>query len=546
MDTLQWLQLAMGTIFVLAGVIAWRARPGNRTGAIMASYGATVLAGHFLQKSGVPAVITLGILVADASAVVFVYLLLAFPYGRLWSPADWLILAPALFVFGPLEVLWLTFFELPGNVLLVSADADAASAVDWVQRILLTCVDVVLVAVLVRRWLRASPPMRRALAPVLVGAACITVGTFTLLWDKIAGARTELIGWITAITFIALPVALLANLLRVRLARTAIGGLVVDLRRDSDAAHLRDALRRALRDPSLELAFWLPEYEAYADLAGNELALPDEGAGVAITVLERGDGSRVAALIHDPSLAQEADLLREVAAAAAIVLENGRLQAELRANLDELRGARERVTEAAHGERRRLERDLHDGAQQRLVTLAISLARLEMRLAGDPETSALVAEAKREARSSLQELRDLAHGAHPAALTTHGLTAALQSLARTAPVPVGLDVVLPERLPPMTEATAVLPRQRGARQHRQARPRALGERGRPPRGRDRGRRGRRRRRRRRGHRRRLGIARPGRARGGARRLAARAQPGRRRDAPAGGDPLLLTPGAPPP
>ena len=131
-----------------------------------------------------------------------------------------------------------------------------------------------------------------------------------------------------------------------------------------------------------------------------------------------------------------------------------RLQAELRANLDELRGARARVVEAAAGERRRLERDLHDGAQQRLVTLAISLARLETRLAGDPETRALVAEAKREATGSLQELRDLAQGIHPAALTSHGLAVALESLAANAPVPVGLEVELPERLPPTAEAAA--------------------------------------------------------------------------------------------
>ena len=454
MSTLQWLQLAMGTTFVAAGLIAWRARPGNRTGAIMASYGAAVLIGRFLGELDSPAAITLGLLIGDASAAIFVYLLLAFPYGRLWSRTDWLILGPVVAVFGPLELLWLAVLELPGNLLLISADAGVADAVDWVQRILLGIADLTLAVVLVRRWLLASPPMRRALAPVLVGAAAITVGTFTLLWDKLAGARTELITWITAITFLALPVVLVANLLRMRLARTAVGGLVVDLRRDSDPSHLRDALRRALGDPSLELAFWLPEYDAYADLAGSELALPAEDRHVAITVLERGDGSRVAALIHDRSLTQEGDLLAEVAAAAAMALENARLQAELRANLDELRGARESVVEAAAGERRRLERDLHDGAQQRLVTLAIALARLETRLAGDPETRELVAEAKREARSSLQELRDLARGIHPAALTTGGLAVALQSLAATAPVPVGLDVVLPERLPPTAEAAA--------------------------------------------------------------------------------------------
>jgi len=454
MDTLQSLQLVMGTTFVLAGLIAWRVRPGNRTGPIMALYGSLVIAGWLLQRADVPVVVTLGILVADGTAFVFTYLLLAFPSGRLRSRADRLILAPVLVVFGPLELLWLAFLDTPGNVLLIRPDAELADAIDWVQRIVLMGVAVALVTVLVRRWVRASPPMRRALAPVLAVALSLTVGIFTLLWDKLTGERTELIAWITAITFLALPVALLANLLRVRLARTAVGGLVVDLQRDDDPAHLRDALRRALRDPSLELAFWLPEYAGYADLTGNELALPAEDAHVAITVLERGDGSRVAALMHDPSLALEGDLLSGVAAAAAMALENARLQAVLRANLDELRGARARVVEAAAGERRRLERDRHDGAQQRLVTLAISLARLESRLAGDPETRALVAEAKREATGSLQELRDLAQGIHPAALTSHGLGVALESLAAKAPVPVGLEVELPERLPPTAEAAA--------------------------------------------------------------------------------------------
>jgi signal transduction histidine kinase len=454
MPTLEWLQLVMGTTFVLAGLIAWRCRPGNRTGVIMVLYGAATLLGRFLTGRDEPAAITLGILVGDASAAVFVYLLLAFPAGRLSSRADWLILGPVLLVFGPLELLWLAFFELPGNLFLVTADESAANAVDWVQCGLLVAADLALVFVLVRRWLRASPPMRRALAPVLVGAAAITVGTFTLLWDKLAGARTELIGWITAITFVALPVALLANLLRVRLARTAVGGLLVDLRRNGDAAHLRAALRRALGDPSLTIAFWLPEYGMYADVEGNELILPEENRSVAITLLERADGSRVAALMHDPSLAQEGDRLREVAAAASMALENARLQAELRANLEELRGSRGRVIEAADFERRRLERDLHDGAQRRLVTLSMSLGMLEHRLDGDPEARALVTEARREAAGSLQELRDIAHGIHPAVLTSHGLAVALESLVATAPVPVGVAVELEERLPSTAEVAA--------------------------------------------------------------------------------------------
>jgi signal transduction histidine kinase len=260
--------------------------------------------------------------------------------------------------------------------------------------------------------------------------------------------------WATALALLALPAALLANLLRARLARTAVGRLLVELRQDHEPAHLRPALARALRDPSLEVAFWISEYEVYADLEGNELELPEEDDRRAVTLLARADGTRVAALLHDPSLRQEGDLLHEVAAAAAIALENARLQAELRARLDELRGSRVRVIEAADSERRRLERNLHDGAQRRLVTLSMSLGMLESRLADDPEARALVAEAKREAVGSLQDLRDIAHGIHPAVLTSHGLEVALESLAANAPVPVGVDVQLAERLPPGPEVTA--------------------------------------------------------------------------------------------
>jgi signal transduction histidine kinase len=109
------------------------------------------------------------------------------------------------------------------------------------------------------------------------------------------------------------------------------------------------------------------------------------------------------------------------------------------------------VIEAADTERRRLERDLHDGAQRRLVTLSMSLGMLEQRLADDPEARAMVAEAKAEAVSSLQDLRDLAHGIHPAVLTSHGLEVALESLVASSPVPVGMDIELEERLPSTTE-----------------------------------------------------------------------------------------------
>jgi signal transduction histidine kinase len=454
--TLQWLQLVTGAMFAVAGLIASYARPGNRIGPAMIAYGLGNALGRALLQTYWPPAVTVGIILMDTATISLVYLLLAFPSGHLRSRRDWLILGPVIVVFVPLELAWMSFFALGDglNLLAVWPDAEIADAIDWVQRIVLTGASLALVIVVVRRWWLARGPSRRVLAPVLAGVLAVAAGTFNLLWDKVGGPRTDLIVWVTALTILALPAALLINLLRARLARSAVGSLLIDLRENDDPAHLRDALADALRDPGLALAFWVAEYETYADLDGNEVELPQESDAVAVTLLERPDGTRVAALIHDPSLREEGDLLPDVAAAAAIAMENARLQAELRARLEELRGSRVRVIEAADTERRRLERDLHDGAQRRLVTLSMSLGMLEHRLADDPEARQLVSEAKAEAVSSLQDLRDLARGIHPAVLTSHGLEVALESLAASSPVPVGVDIDLLERLPSTTEVAA--------------------------------------------------------------------------------------------
>jgi signal transduction histidine kinase len=162
----------------------------------------------------------------------------------------------------------------------------------------------------------------------------------------------------------------------------------------------------------------------------------------------------VAALLHDLSLLDEPVLLAAVSAAAGIALENGRLHAELRASVDELRGSRARVFAAGQKERQRLERDLHDGAQQRLIALALDLGVLEQRLHADADASSRLAGAKREIAVSLQELRDVAQGLHPAVLSGHGLAVALESLAAGAAVPLRLTVAVDERLPAPVEVAA--------------------------------------------------------------------------------------------
>jgi signal transduction histidine kinase len=245
-------------------------------------------------------------------------------------------------------------------------------------------------------------------------------------------------------------VAFFVGLLRMRLHRGAVARLMVELGSLPSPAGLRNAIARCLGDPSLEVAFWLPSDGRYVD-AGGQPVDPGALSGQAVTVLEH-DGNRLAALVHDPALLDEPQLLDAVGAAAGLALENTRLQAELRAQLAEVRASRARLIAAGDAERRRLERDLHDGAQQRLLGIRLALQLARGRLAdGTAPVDALLAEADAEVVDALAELRALARGIHPAILTEEGLAPALAGLARRTPVPVQVSVCR-ERLPAAIEA----------------------------------------------------------------------------------------------
>jgi signal transduction histidine kinase len=271
-----------------------------------------------------------------------------------------------------------------------------------------------------------------------------------MLWGLISGPGFVAVQRLTLLVLGLAPLAFLAGLLDTHLGRAGAGDLFIRLR--ENPTDLRTVLARTLRDPSLSLLYWLPQYASWADEDGHPAQLPD-GTTRAATIIEH-EGSPLAALVHDPSLCEERELLDAVSAAAAIALENGRLQAELRAHVDELRGSRARVLAASQRERQRLERNLHDGAQQRLIALSLELGLLENRLAADPDAREALARAKREVALSLDELRDVARGLHPAVLSGHGLAVALESVASRAPVPVRLSVRLDGRLPDAVEVAA--------------------------------------------------------------------------------------------
>jgi signal transduction histidine kinase len=230
-----------------------------------------------------------------------------------------------------------------------------------------------------------------------------------------------------------IPAAFLFGLARERLERIAVGDLVLEL----DAAgpeSMQDALARTLRDPSLRLVYRLADTDGYVDALGRRVELPEDGGPQTATFIERG-GEKLAAIVHDRALLEHPRLVESVVAAARLALDNERLQAQLRTQLQELRASRARIVRAADGERRRLERDLHDGAQQRLLALGLALNLLGSRTTDD-DARALLAEAEQELSHALQELRELARGIHPAILSDQGLAAAARTLAARSPVPV--------------------------------------------------------------------------------------------------------------
>jgi hypothetical protein len=293
------------------------------------------------------------------------------------------------------------------------------------------------------------------------------------------------------------------------------------------SVELRDALARALGDPGLELAFWLPEAFRYVDAQGRPVTLPVDDPGRAVTAIER-EGATVAALIHNVSLRDEPELVRGVGSAASLALENQRLEADLTVRMEELRSSHSRLVAVGDAERRRLERDLHDGAQQRFVALALRLRLVRNQLADDTPPAALLDTAIDELAGGLKELRELARGIHPAILTDQGLEAALRGLAARTPVPVTVLELPDERLPAAVETAALLRDRRGAHERHQVRGRHRRDGQRRPRGRSCRDRDLRRRRRRRGSGGRLGPAGSVRARLGARRRARARQPRRRR------------------
>ncbi|MGI8605744.1 MAG: histidine kinase [Gaiellaceae bacterium] len=585
------LTLLVGWSFAFSGLVAWTRRPANFFGALMVAAGLAWFVRAVVAADEAFA-FTVGQILQYLVFGILVHLLLAYPRGRLESRLSRILVAVAYLEATVVQVVYLLFERLrapgctgcPANKILLSENPDVAEGILLASRAGGMVIAVLVAWIYLKRWQVATPTARRVLGPVLGTGLLATALTTTWLGaSTIHDDAGRYAFWATMTGLALVPLAFLAGLLRSRLALANVGQLVVALGQTARPGELRDAIAKALGDPSVALAYWLPESETWVRIDGRRLpSLADAEQGHVATIVER-HGERVAAIVHDAFLNEDPELLDAVVAAAGLAFENEqrlaaltqsearmrgvlnalpdlmfrmsregvylavkaertgdlvvppdqligrnardilpreiagpllncieealeqgaartvefeyelelegfprffearivpsgedevvmlvrdfterhnseverqRLQAELRERLEELQASRARMVEAGDNERRRLERNLHDGAQQRLVALSLSLRLAQAKLAEPDAARAILDGASEELGAALEELRELARGIHPAVLTDRGLGPALEALVGRTPLPVEVEAQLEERLPEQVEAAA--------------------------------------------------------------------------------------------
>jgi signal transduction histidine kinase len=432
--------LAYSISYLIAGSIAWVRRPDNRVGPVLlviAALGAITFVGR------VPGLGQLAGFAGTLGNILLTWVVLAAPSGQLSrGAARWLFVAFATLLVAT-NVITTFFFDLTVMRVLFAIGAALAVAI---------------ALVVLRRWFAASAAARRSLGPVVLAGVTISLVHALDLLSGVLLLQVTIgspLYWADTLSRLLVPFGFLFGLLRLRMARGALADLVVDLGETPAPGRLREALAGALGDPSLEVQYWSPEADAYVDANGAAVDPVAQAGARSVSYLEHR-GQPMAAILHDPALAEDPGLVAAVSAAVRLAVENERLTAEVEAQLREVRASRARIVAAGDAERRRVERDLHDGAQQRIVsmTLALRLAQAKLGTETNPAVRESLEQASAEAKAALSELRELARGIHPQILTEAGLAAAVDNLAARAPVAVTVDIDRATRWAPEVESTA--------------------------------------------------------------------------------------------
>jgi signal transduction histidine kinase len=430
------LDVTAGFVFVGAGAAVYAWRPTNRCWWLLVAAGGSWFLGTLAGVGDVD-LSTFGFVTTSWHYFFLAHLLLAFPTGRLASRRDVVLLAAFAAVLTGKSLVRLLLFVPPdgtgcgcvGNRVTGYADPRwfdlEESLFPWV----ISALFAVVVARVVVRWARSSGPGRRILMPVLAMAVAVAaqIGYAQVIRQELAWAvlRSQDLFVLVVVVRSVAAYSVVVGLRRTGPARAAVASVVGEL--EADPSRLAGALRRALEDPSLEL---VPVVDG---------ALPEPGPGRAVTVV-RSDEGAVAALVHDEALLQDPGLISAVTAAIRLTTDNERLRHELHQRLEDLEASRVRIIEAGDAERRRIERDLHDGTQQRLISIALQLRLALNRDPGEGPLDDAVRTAVDELAGVVQEVRDLARGIHPAILTESGLAAAVESLVDRSPLEIGADL----------------------------------------------------------------------------------------------------------
>ena len=449
--------MSAGTV---SGLWVWAWRPRTRMGPLMYLWPTAFIASDLVNAyPGSRVVSTFGLALLGMGPIIASQMYLAYPTGKLEGRLAWFYIFWMGYLAQTIQNVFNMLYYDPRSCSTCSLHettylhvGQAPFSFDWWNKgwwIQIICVLPIGLYLITRRYLDAGPGARRSRGPILAIGFVGTCLGWIQLFLLVLGDYSPLtdISYVTDAGYFAVALTVFVGLFVTHRARSAVADLVVELGRGHGQG-ARAALARAIGDPTLELALWLPDRGVWADERGNEVVLPQD-RDRAVTMV----GADLAAIVHDPIFLDQPSMLEAVGEAARFALENERLQAQMRAQLAELRESRARVVRVADDERRRLERDLHDGAQQRLLGLGMALQLLRTRVGTDADTVALLQESESELQQALAELRELARGIYPAVLVDQGLGAAVRTLADRSPVPVEVKDA-GERLPPRVEAAA--------------------------------------------------------------------------------------------
>ena len=460
---------------IAVGLHARSRRRDDRFGLLLIALGAASLF-TTLAESPDEWAYTAGRIAGWLFEVLLVYVMLSFPTGRLLGRVDRVLAAATAVVVAVLylpRAVVADHFDVPSpfTSCMHSCPANAMFAFDREPGFVDTAlrpagsvlVFVIMLAVSARLLdrLRVGTPLaRRMFAPVFATSAAMAgalgAGIVARQLDPSAPAL-EIVAWLLALAVAALALAFAAALIRCQLlAGRALERLALCLQTMPDCVTLRRAFAEAFGDPEVQILFPAAAGagEGWYDCFGRAARLPGPGSPPGITEV-RHDGTLIAALVHDAALKDQPELLGAGVAIAAVALDMNRLHAGAAAATREVEESRARVAATAERERRRIERDLHDGAQQRLVAARIELELAEALVLSDPERSAArLQEIEAELDEALEEIRSLAHGMYPPLLTDRGLAEALRAIARGAAMPVELQTYEIGRYAPEVESAA--------------------------------------------------------------------------------------------